>query len=240
MGWIIATYYLAGNLQALFKRHIKLSPSVLGQWQSKKEAAAMDQMFDNKKITWRSTAHFYNGKRGRKDNDSFSSSWVRHVVLFNIHLFQLFECLYKTAYLTLNIFIVSLYTYKIIERQQCNPCALFIHFCLNEPFPDIKTMHACAQHKPRDTWPDQTRVSLSLSLTSGDGKKRYPRDKVVWMVCLYKAFAVSRVFSCVDPIDTFLWGVNHWSNAQGWGEGGLGFDWYIIMLCWIICSWLLY
>ena len=42
-------------------------------------------------LTYRSTEHF--------------SSWVRHVVLFNIHQFQLFESLYmyKIAYLTLYI-----------------------------------------------------------------------------------------------------------------------------------------
>ena len=63
---------VAGDLQALFER----SPRTIS-------------------VICRSTVHFYNRKQGTEDKDSFYSSWVKHVQ-FNLHQFQLFECLYKS------------------------------------------------------------------------------------------------------------------------------------------------
>ena len=78
---------------------------------------------------------FITGKQGREDNDNFYSPWARHVVLFNIHQFQLFECLYKIACLSVYISLFHIYMdtvyIQIIIKQQLYPCTLFIHFCLN-------------------------------------------------------------------------------------------------------------
>ena len=49
--------------------------------------------------------------------------------------FQLFECLYKIACLSVYISLFHIYTdtvyIQIIIKQQLYPCTLFIHFCLN-------------------------------------------------------------------------------------------------------------
>lgn len=63
----------------------------------------------------RSTVHYYKTKWGKED-DSFYSSWVRHVGLFNIHQFKSFEDGVLDS--SFHCFIIHLWNYWI-EPQYC-------------------------------------------------------------------------------------------------------------------------
>ena len=117
------------------------------------------------------------------------SSWVRHV-LFNSHQFQPFECLYKTAYLTLYI---SLFHYALLKLLNDNNLSLriVILFYSNRTARATvkKTRQSYKHYRPllriiivqetRDhTRPGSLSLSLSLFLAPTDRKKRCPGDKV--------------------------------------------------------------
>ena len=83
-------------------------------------------------------------------------SFFRHV-LFNVHQFQSFECLYKIAYLTLYI---SVFHYTLLKLLNDNHITLriVIRFCLNRlnwTISGHQPIHA--QHKPR--WRKRDKVT---------------------------------------------------------------------------------
>ena len=123
LGWIIATNYLAGNLQALFKRHVTVNRLFSEDGKTRKKQLAWTKL-----LTTDELHTFITGKQGREDNDNFYSPWGRHVVLFNIHQFQLFECLYKIACLSVYISLFHIYMdtvyIQIIIEQQLYLCTL--------------------------------------------------------------------------------------------------------------------
>ena len=90
-------------------------PSVLRRWQSKKKKRPAW----TKLLTTDQLHTFKTGKQGREDNNNFYSPWARHVVLFNIYQFQLFECLYKNDSLfdCLHFIVSYLHGYSIVHSD---------------------------------------------------------------------------------------------------------------------------
>ena len=129
-------------------------------------------------------------------------------------------------------FIIHLENYWMTTMQSLRIVhSLFI--------PDIKWcthLHSISQETR-----DQIRPgSLSFSL-QGTGRRDTPGTRLFgWFVYIKLLLWVELSHVLISLTHSYEELTTHQMTGRWGGRGGLGFDWYIIMLCWSIRSWLLY
>ena len=173
------------------------SPSVLGQWQSKKEVAAMDQIFDRDELHI-----FITGNEVEK-------------IMFKLFLFVGEACCFvryspvPVVWMPIQESLLTLYILLFHYTLR----KLWNNFCLNhlnEPFPDIKGfahLHSMSQETHDQTRPGSLSLSLSLSFLQGTGRRDILGMRLFGKLSLCVEFfhvLISLTHSFMDATETVL------------------------------------